>query len=425
MPHTRDRRDVGAHAPHSSPSSTHRAVPRTVLLAVAALIGALLHTQRLEAQARSADLARSTSTAARPGAGGTLARTSLFGALTGSVLAMGYYFMSERGERSNGCQPLNCALPFLTSSGAIAGLFIGRELDAQRRAFAPRAGEAIDFGFAEARVLAPPTYIDVRDSLMAVVSDSGAQILSVAPEPKALRRRANGLSAMRQIAIVPSRSSIVLGTGTALWEANLVSGPASRLADGAVDALATSDDAVLSATGRVLRLRVGAGESARTDSLIMAQPVSALLYDAAAKHWWVASDSQIVQVSSENAQLRQTSMSLATPTAARAIAVNDQWIAAALGDEGIIAWPRSSVGSAAVTPLRVVQEPRFAYDLAFLDGVLFVAGGVDGLFQISLTPTARVVGSSRQVRFATSVRAGNGVLWIGDRNRESVVRFTP
>ncbi len=392
--------------------------------AAGALLCLTLATPALDAQVRSADLAQSTSTSRR-GTGGTLARTSLFGALTGSVLAMGYYFISERGERSSGCQPLNCAMPFLTSSGAIAGLFIGRELDAQRRAFAPRAGEAIAFGFAEAKLLAPPTFIDVRDTLIAVVSDSGAQILSVAAEPKALRRRANGLSAMRQVAIVPGRASIVLGTGTALWEANLMAGPASRLADGAVDALATSNDAVLSATGRLLRLRVGTGETARLDSLQMDQLVSAIHFDATANSWWVAIDSQLVQVTSENGQLKQTAVAMKTPTAARAIAVNDEWIAAALGDEGIIAWRRASLGDASVSASRVVQEPRFAYDLAFLDGVLFVAGGVDGLFQISLTPTARVVGSSRQVRFATTVRAGNGVLWVGDRNRESVVRVTP
>ena len=130
--------------------------------------------------------------------------------------------MSERGERSSGCQPLDCALPFLSVSGAVAGLFIGRELDAQRRALAPRAGESIEFGFTEAKLLAPPSFIDVRDSLIAVVSDSGAQLLSALPQPKALRRRATGLSAMRQVAIAPGRGTLLLGTGTALWETNLV-----------------------------------------------------------------------------------------------------------------------------------------------------------------------------------------------------------
>lgn len=412
-----------------APSISRRAQRITICLSTAALLAplaagsGLLQSASLGAQPRPAEL--SSSTLGRRASGGTLARSSAFGALTGSILAMGFYFMSDRGERSSGCQPLNCALPFLTSSGAIAGLFVGRELDAQRRAFAPRAGESIDFGFAEARLLAPPTFIDVRDSLIAVVSDSGAQILSATVAPKALRRRANGLSAMRQVAIVPGRASLVLGTGTALWETNLIAGPASRLADGPVDAIATSGDAILSASGRMLRLRTGMGDQTRVDSLEMSQPISALAYDSVARGWWVATDSQVVQLSTTDGKLAATSVRLALPASARAVVTNGEWIAAALGDEGVIAWRRDSLTATGGPAVRVTQEPRFAYDLAFLDGVLFVAGGVDGLFQLSLTPVPRVVGSSRQLQFATTIRAGNGVLWVGDRNRQSVVRVTP
>jgi hypothetical protein len=361
---------------------------------------------------------------ARPN-GRRLLRTSAFGALSGSILGLGFYFMSDRGTRSSGCQPLDCALPFLTASGAIAGLFIGRELESQQRALAPRAGTSIDYALTEARVLASPTYIDVRDSLIAVVSDSGAQLFSAVPQPKALRRRAGGLSAMRQVAIAPGRGTILLGTGSALWEANLLSGPATRVADGAVDALATSRDAVLSASGRRLRFTTGSGATARTDTLELADPVSAIAYDETARAWWVATDSQIVQVTSESGALALTKTALSLPASARAVTANGEWIAAALGDAGVIAWRRDGLADISAEPVRVQQEPRFAYDLAFLDGVLFVAGGVDGLFQLSLTPTPRVVGSSRQVRFATTVRAGNGVVWVGDRNRISVVRVTP
>lgn len=356
---------------------------------------------------------------------GTLARTSAFGALTGTVLAVGYYFLSEKGTRSSGCQPLDCALPFLAGSGAIAGLFIGRELDAQRRAFAPRVGEVIDFNLGEAKVLAPPTFIDVRDSLIAVVSDSGVQLLLAAPSPKALRRRANGLSALRQVAIVSARGSLVLGTGTALWEASLLAGPATRLADGPVDALAASGDVVLSASGKRLRVRFGSGASARSDSLELAQPISSVAYDSVAHAWWVATDSQLVQVATADSRLALSSLALAIPATARAVATSAEWIAAALGDEGIIAWRRESLSTSLPSVVRITQEPRFAYDVAFLGGALFVAGGVDGLFQLSLSPEPRVVGSSRQLQFATTVRAGNGVLWVGDRNRMSVVRVIP
>lgn len=357
--------------------------------------------------------------------GSTLLRTSLIGAVSGTVMAFGYYFMSEKGERSNGCKPLNCALPFLTTAGAISGLFIGRELDTQRRAFAPRAGERIDFRFDEASLLAAPTYLDVRDTLVAVVSDSGAQLFSATPKPKALRRRAAGLSALRQVALVPARSTIVLGTGTALWEADQITGPATRLADGPVSALAASHDAVLSATGTTLRLRVGDGATAQVDSITVPLPVTAIAHDSIANAWWVSTDSAVTQFTHTNGQLSQTQVRLALPASARAITVGAEWIAAALGDEGVIAWRRSELSTASPVPVRVMNEPRFAYDLAFLGESLYVAGGVDGLFQLSLAPVPKVVGSSRQLQFATTVRAAGGVLWVGDRNRQSIVRITP
>ena len=41
---------------------------------------------------------------------------SALGAATGSLMAMGYYFMSEQGDRAGGCRPFNCAMPFLVVS---------------------------------------------------------------------------------------------------------------------------------------------------------------------------------------------------------------------------------------------------------------------------------------------------------------------
>ncbi len=349
---------------------------------------------------------------------------SFFGAATGGVLAVGYHYLSTTSSRPGGCKPFSCAMPFLTISGAISGLFISRELDAQRRAESPRVGDVLSFGFTEVGALASPTAIDVRDSLVAVVSDSGAQLFSATASPKALRRRGTGLNSMRQVAILPAAGSLVFGTSSALWEANLTAGPAARIGDGPVDALATSSDALLSASGRSLRLRRGTGAAARYDSLVMDGAIFALAYDSVSTMWWAALDSSLVEVMVGEGGLR-TARRLPVPTTARAIATNGQWVAAALGDGGVIAWRRSALGDSAVPPVRVTQEPRFAYDLAFLGDQLFVAGGVDGLFRLSLSPVPRVVGSSRQFPFATSIRSQGGVVWVGDRARRSVMRVTP
>jgi hypothetical protein len=72
-------------------------------------------------------------------------------------------------------------------------------------------------------------------------------------------------------------------------------------------------------------------------------------------------------------------------------------------------------------------EPRFAFDLAFLGSDLFVAGGVDGVTRIELSPAARIVGSSRQAQYATSIVSDGKALWVGDRttSRTRVMRITP
>ncbi len=358
------------------------------------------------------------------GPGSRAALFSLIGAASGGALAMGYYYMSQQGDRAGGCRPFNCAMPFLVVSGALSGLFISRELDAQRRAEAPRTGTSYSFEFDEAQSFAAPNFIDVRDSLIAVVSDSGAQLFSAQASPKALRRRAAGLSSLRQVVILPGSQSLVLGTNTALWEASLTTGPASRIADGPVDALAASNDAVMSASGKLVRLRRGSGAAQRVDSMQMSSAVYALSFDETSRQWWVALDSSIVPIEASTGGLRM-GPALIVPATARAIASSGEWIAAALGDGGVIAWRRESLGSSDITPVHVTQEPRFAYDLAFLGEQLFVAGGVDGLFRLSLSPVARVLGSSRQFPFATTVRASNGVVWVGDRARRSIVRVTP
>ena len=355
--------------------------------------------------------------------GAQLGKYSLVGAASGGLLGLGYYFMSEQGNRAGGCRPFSCAMPFLVLSGALSGLFLGSELSAQRRAETPRAGESFAFTFSEAGVLSAPTAMDVRDSLIAVVSDSGAQLLSAVIAPKALRRRANGLSNLRQVAIVPRIGTLVIGTGNALWEASLGTGPASRIGEGPIDALASSSDAIVSASGRRLQWRSGNGAAERRDSIDLPSPISALAFDSAAGTWWAGTDSLLVQVLTSDAGMR-VGLTLAVPAAPRSITTNDQWVAAALGDEGIIAWPRTALSASAV-PVRLAREPRFAYDLAFLNGTLFVAGGVDGLYRLSLSPAPTVLGSSRQFPFATSVRAAGGMIWVGDRIRRSVIRVTP
>ena len=101
-------------------------------------------------------------------------------------------------------------------------------------------------------------------------------------------------------------------------------------------------------------------------------------------------------------------------------------VAVALGEAGLMAWPRASLTSAqqggVIAPLRLAGEPRFVFDADFAGDVLYVAGGVDGLFRVAIEPTLRIIDSSRQFPFVTLVKTDGGVVWVGDRGRNELVR---
>ena len=112
--HRQERWSLGLHrtpllhpSPMTNMPSLRRAATATTLAACTALLPAV--AAAVEAETRSAPPSRTQQLA--PGSGFRILRNSFFGALGGSALAMGYYLMSDKGTRSTGCQPLNCALP--------------------------------------------------------------------------------------------------------------------------------------------------------------------------------------------------------------------------------------------------------------------------------------------------------------------------
>lgn len=355
----------------------------------------------------------------------------VMGMALGAALGVGNYFLSDGGKRATGCMPLNCAMPFLVVSGGVSGLFLGRELDARRRALAPRAGGVLTFRTASEAVPGEPLALDVRDTLLVVASDSGAQLYTAGRAPVALRRRGVGLAGMRQVALRPGEGTLVFGTGSALWETPLLAGVASRLAGGAVTALAVGDGWIASGSGSVVRFQRGRGgdpaegpPAITADSVILPAPVEALLFDEATRGWVAAAGGVLFAVAPDARAPRQLGT---LPAPVRALSANARWMVAALGEGGVAVWARAdATGAWSGAPQLVSGEPRFAYDVALLDDALYVAGGVDGVWRIPLGSGTPVVdGASRQVRFASQLRAAGGALWVTDRDEQRVVRLVP
>ncbi|MBL0937348.1 MAG: hypothetical protein IBJ03_00525 [Gemmatimonadaceae bacterium] len=360
--------------------------------------------------------------------GSRLIKYTTLGAAGGAGMAMGYWALSDQGMRGNSCEPLNCALPYLTITGALAGLFLARELEAQRIALTPREGAIAKFATTEIALITPPTWVEANDSLLFVAGDSGVQVISSRnAKPSAVARRAAGLRAVRQVVLVPERNVLSIGTATALWETPVMTGAARRVGDGGISALASNARSVLSASGDMVRLQRGIeGESAITDSLRVGATVGAAAWDARDQHWWVATDSSLIRVT-QSASGLTLGAKLSIPAGARGLTIGANYVVVVLGDAGIVAFPRASLSSAdaggVISPLRLVGEPRFAFDADFLGDTLYVAGGVDGVFRVALSPDARIIDSSRQFPFATLIRNQGGQIWVGDRGRQEMVRI--
>jgi hypothetical protein len=161
--------------------------------------------------------------------------------------------------------------------------------------------------------------------------------------------------------------------------------------------------------------------------------VSAAHFDATAQRWWVSTDSALYEVlmpTAGRAAAPVLSMRAVTGAPVLSLASGSDWIAAAMGTEGVAIWPRERLapppaGGNPPEPWRLKGEPRFAFDLTFLGDDLFVAGGVDGVTRIRLSPAPTILGASRQVGYATTIVARHGVLWVGDRNGGMLVRLIP
>jgi hypothetical protein len=357
-------------------------------------------------------------------------RYLLTGVAIGGLLALGYYGISDGGKNSGRCEPWNCALPYLTISGGIAGLFFAQESAARRRAELPRAGDALNFRFTEVGLPAGASAIDVSGSIVAFATDSGAQVMSSTTPTAALRRRGAGLSNLRSVAIgTPAASPdprLFIGTGTALWETPLTTGLLARVMEGPVDALGAHDDVVVAAFGSKVRVRHTVNGAARVDSVDAGQAITSTRHDATSGRWWLTSDTALFEltVTDSSPTLVQRA---GFAGAARAVASSLNWVAVALGSDGLAIWPRASLGGGGgvITPIVLRGEPRFAFDVAFLGDELFVAGGVDGITRVELSAGARIVGSSRQAGYATTIVADDGALWVGDRSRNRVLRIVP
>ena len=359
---------------------------------------------------------------------------TVVGSLVGAVLAAGYSTVVDKRIPPS-CDPWGCAMPYLSLSGALTGLFLAREIDAQRRAERPRVGIRDRVGLESALLPAMPQGMALRDTLIAIASDSGVSLFAAEAKPRALRRRGIGLRGLRDVALLPGNERLLLASDVALYGISTMAGSASRILDGAMTAIAVGGDGWLAARGAAVIVERQRGGNTVRDSIHIGTTAISAAYDERTGSWWVGTDSALLRVD-WNADATASAITgvrlsmrvaerIPTDGGVRAIAASKDWVALALGEAGVMAWRRVDSGGGVIAPVRLQSEPRFAYDLAFYNGTLLVAGGTDGLVRIALEPTPTVLGVSRDLPFATLVKVdGKNGIWVGDRGRGTLNRVT-
>ncbi|WP_411281505.1 hypothetical protein [Gemmatimonas sp.] len=359
---------------------------------------------------------------------------TVVGGLVGIALAAGYSSIVDKAVPPS-CDPWGCAMPFLSVSGAITGLFLAREIDAQRRAERPRVGVRDRVRLESAGLPAMPEGMSVRDTLIAIASDSGVSLFAAEAKPRALRRRGIGLRGLRDVALLPGNERLLVSSEVALYGTSTLSGSASRVLDGALTAIAVGGDGWLASRGAAVTVERQRGGITVRDSINVGTAAISAAYDESTRSWWVGTDSALLRLEwNADAEAADTpggrlglrvAERVPTGGGVRAIVASREWVAVALGEAGVLAWRRVAGGSGVIAPVRLQGEPRFAYDLAFYNGTLLVAGGTDGLVRMALDPTPTVLGVSRDLPFATLVKvdAKNGI-WVGDRGRGTLNRVT-
>jgi hypothetical protein len=375
----------------------------------------------------------STPLEAQPVDGGVVRRLkyTLAGAAVGSVLATAYYAVSDPEDRESGCKPWSCVLPYLTGSGALTGLFLSREIAMQRAADMPRLAARERATFSTLALPGTFSGLLAADTLVYVVGDSGVAVVGRADVPRALRRRANGLRGLRDIALVPGSTvsgadhRLLLASDAALYHTSAVSGPIARVVGGPISAVAASPARWVAARGGTLFTGSAVtGTATVRDSLGLGLEVRAAVVDGSTGHFWVATDSSVLEIrlSPEGVASRGRAFPVSTPV--HALAVSAGHLVAATRAQQLLVWSRTAMTNAIVTPETLPLGAAYPYDMAFRGEELFVAAGAEGVLRIAMTPALDPLGTITDVRFATHIRVdGDGTLWVTDRARQALVKL--
>jgi hypothetical protein len=198
--------------------------------------------------------------------------------------------------------------------------------------------------------------------------------------------------------------------------------PGALVRDGGTSAAIPAGNRIFVAVGnRVEAVPVGADTVRSWPGIELGISVGSLAYDAERSILWALSDSALMALRPDGDSLTLVGTTKLDATGRRVIA-DGQRLAIAFGEGGVRLYDAAT--ATAVRETARWSGARFAYDVSFGAGRLFVAAGLEGVYVLDASGTTlTVAGLARELGFATALATRGEYTFVLDRGGNALRRI--
>lgn len=343
------------------------------------------------------------------------------GAATGAAVSGVYAFTENDNASAGNCTTGRCVLTVASASGLLVGFMIGREFDTLHE-LRYRGGVPL-YPRGEAVGLATePFALAVRDTLIAVGSRAGVQVISNTSSLKLGEKRASGIRGIAAIDLLPGIGAIALGSPSGFYLYPPRTGPGMLLREGETSALISSPERVYFATGTRIESAPFAADTLREwPGVEVGSRVLAMAFDDSRAILWAVTDTTLLSFRPAGDSL-VTIGTVRLPARARSVAIGGNLLTVAMGEGGVVLYDVTDAHSP--RERGTWNSARFVYSASIAGDRLFAAGGLDGVYVLSITPTGlETFGLARELGFATLLTSRGSYTFVVDRATNSLRRI--
>lgn len=335
------------------------------------------------------------------------------GALVTSVFA----YIYTHGNQDNdigGCTRVRCVVPVTVGGGIFLGFLIGSEMDHLynlRYAHAP----PLDVGGTELTLSLVANDLTARPRTVLVAGEGGVEMIHTDLRMETFGVRARGLRGIGSVTADSATNTLLVGTGVGLYRFPLTGDESGTLAHSG-EISATSADSAYVAVGLGTAFQIATvGDSLH----FLGDPVEegSRVVDLQWTHpdlLWVLTEDRLGAYRIDSAGTAKLIGADSLPATGRKIAIEDSIALIAAGAGGVYAV--SLADPTAPRTLANWSGARFAYDVALIHGLAYLAAGPEGLYVLNLGATGFTPrGLARETGFVAAIETDGQSIFLLDR----------